>query len=237
MRDPIRTMIADVRATAFPSQRADDEGGGAAPFITISRMAGAGGNTLAQHLAQRLNEGQEGDAGWRVFDRELVELIARDHDISESLVATFGDTGRSWLTEALSGLQFSGNAPSEVKLYRKVAESVLALARMGRSIIVGRGGMFITQSLAGGTHLLIVAPLEHRVRHMAELRKTTDAEAARYVRETDANRAEFYRRNWPDSPHGPESFTLTLNSAKMDEQEMAEAVLPLVKARQQQPTG
>ena len=41
---------------------------------------------------------------------------------------------------------------------------VRALAEVGRVIIVGRGGVFITRDLPGGIHVRLVAPREWRVR-------------------------------------------------------------------------
>ena len=63
------------------------------PFVTISRQAGAGGRTLAKHLAERLNAlaGGGGD-DWSAWDHTLVEKVSRDYDLSQALVAALEDS-------------------------------------------------------------------------------------------------------------------------------------------------
>ncbi len=229
MSDPVRVMLAEMRSSAMQrSKRPTGSSDVVIPFITISRMSGAGAHTLASNLADRLSRGQPDTDRWHSFDRELVDLIAADHQISQSLIDTLEDTGRSWLDSVLSGLKFSGNTPSELELYRKVAQSVLALAKAGKTILVGRGGVFITQDVPGGIHLLVTAPVEVRAERTAEMRDISLNEATRLIRDIDQNRADFYQRHWPGRPYGPESFMLTLNSAMLSEQQMVDTIVPLV---------
>ena len=104
------------------------------------------------------------------------------------------------------------------------------LARGGRSIIVGRGGVFITRDLPGGIHVLLVAPFEQRVQHMACRRELSGDEARKLVRDIDQNRQAFYRRYWPKQGLTAEAFTITLNAALMTDEQMVGAILPLVPA-------
>ena len=230
MSDVVRVILAEMRAEAMERSKKSKGRDEPQPFITISRMAGAGAHTLAENLARRLNAARTDGVSWHSFDRELVEMVARDHQISETLIESLEQTNRSWLSETLRGLKFADNTPSTTSLYRKVAESVLALARVGHTIIVGRGGGFITQALPKGTHVLVVAPIEVRAERMAASRNISQDEAARLIRQSDENRAAFYRQQWPDMPYRAETFTITLNSAMMSEQQMVDAVLPLIPA-------
>jgi hypothetical protein len=109
------------------------------------------------------------------------------------------DERPSWLEAALVGLT-SGDWPEEWKVYRRVAETIRALAEMGRVIIVGRGGLFITRDMPGGIHLRLVAPLEHRVATTVTATGASKECAASIVREKDRNRQSFYRRHWPNHP-------------------------------------
>lgn len=93
---------------------------------------------------------------------------------------------------------------------------------------MGRGGVFITGDLPGGVHVRLVAPHQQRVEATARRLGVPPDEAARWVHEADRNRAIFYRRYWPYKHLVPETFTVTLNTAGLSEDQMAAAVLPLV---------
>jgi hypothetical protein len=203
----------------------------ALPFVTVSRQAGASGGTFARELVRKLNAAG-GDATWTCWDHELVEKVSAEHDVEAAVVEMMEDRKHNWLVELLEGL--SGDTrrhPEELKVYRRVATTIGALAVAGHAVIVGRGGAFITAGMPGGIHVRLVAPLEARIAHRAKKRNLTLKEAAASVGETDRNRDAFYHRYWPEKPLGPESFTLTLNSAAMSLEEMVDCVSGLVHAR------
>lgn len=201
------------------------------PFVTVSRQAGASGGLFARELARRLSAA--GAADWSCWDHELVEKVSAEHDIEAAVVEMMEDRNHSWLIALLEGLSGDSHRhPEELKVYRRVATTIGALASAGHAVIVGRGGAFITASMPGGIHVRLVAPLADRIARRAERQGMSLKQAAASVAETDRNRDAFYRRYWPDKPLGPESFTLTLNSAAMTLEEMTDCVAQLVNLRQ-----
>lgn len=229
----LRSMSAAVRAAELLELRPDetaDRPVRPAPFITISRQAGAGGRSLAQRLVRRLNDAHPGILPWTVWDNELVHKVAEENHLPENLVASIEDRRPSWLHEALSGIAFEDDPanPDEFKVYRRVAVAIRALARMGRVIIVGRGGAFVTRELPGGIHLRLVAPLKDRVAHYGRRYLLSAEDAAEQVRRIDEARAAFYRRYWPGKPLTPETFTATFNTASVPEDRLVEAIVALV---------
>ena len=201
------------------------------PFVTIARQAGAGGVTLAQVLVKHLNEPDPPKQPWGAFDRELVERVAADHQISASLIDSLGEASSSWLSEFFAGLRFSdkGQLANELQVFRRVAQTIRALAQVGRVVIVGRGGAYITRNMPGGVHVRLVAPLEHRIKASAERHQLSQAEAADHIRQFDQNRQAFYKRYWPDQTQGPELFTATLNTSDLDEDQLIECITPMIR--------
>jgi cytidylate kinase len=234
-RDTLADLLASIRAGLYAQQQ--NALGAAArqppqPFVTISRQAGAGGRTLAKALAERLSEVDPSDRPWAAWDGELVEKVASEQRIPASLIESLDLEGprRTMFREFLESLlaQRPQDDLDEFQVYRIVARTVRALARAGRSIIVGRGGVYATSDMPGGVHLRLVAPLQDRVRHMAELLHVPERQAAREVERIDRHREEFHRRYWHDKALLPEIFTLTLNTAAASERQMVECVVPLV---------
>jgi len=205
------------------------------PFVTISRQAGAGGRTLARRLGERLDAlaigvGDDRERAWSAWDHELVEKVAKEHDLSQGLVGALEDSRHQWVQDFLAGFS-AGSAklhPEEFKIYRRVAHTIRGLANLGGAIIVGRGGVFITRDLPGGVHVRLVAPLADRIENMAHRLDVSTAEATKWVKDVDHNREAFYRRHWPGKELTPETFTITLNTAGLTEEQMVSAVMPLI---------
>ncbi len=231
MSPNMRPIAAAIRSTGIaprPHQTADEHGQEAVGFITISRQAGAGGTTLARALQEALNGRGQTEPPWRAFDRNLVEQIAQDKSIPSHVVDSLEDHSHSWLKDLLTGLWVNEPNAEELTLYRAVAAAIAALAREGHAIIVGRGGVFVTAHIPGGLHLQLVAPLEARVQHMAELRDVCEDEARKLVKTIDENRQAFYRRYWPRVQKGSDLFTATFNTAQLSEEQIVNMVLALM---------
>jgi hypothetical protein len=235
--DTFDRMLAAVRAGLYLQQQRAEAEARRRPspsLVTISRQAGAGGLTLAYALADHLDATDPADRPWAVWDRELVEKIAQDEHIPVPLIDSFetGAPHRTLFQEFLASFSVKDSPEDldEFQVYRRVAHTIRGLARAGRAIIVGRGGVYATQDLRGGVHLRLVAPLQDRVTHMARLMNVPEEQAAVEVRRIDKYRDAFHRRYWPDKALLPEIFTLTLNTAAMDEGQMVQCVLPLLPA-------
>jgi hypothetical protein len=113
-----------------------------------------------------------------------------------------------------------------------VASTVRALALVGRCVVVGRGGVYATADLPRGVHVRLVAPLPHRIERTQRLRGLSAKEAAAEVNRIDRHRETFHRRYWSDKALLPEIFTVTLNAAQVEDERMADCILPLIGSTQ-----
>ena len=188
----------------------------------MARHCGAGGSDVAERVAERLNWLHRSEPPWRGYDRELVEKVAEDHELSTAMIETLTDDRRTWLSDTLGG------GPGEMALLRRVAATVRALAEAGRCIIVGRGGVFITRDMPGGMHVRLVAPREFRVRRKAAEWAVSEAEAGSRIRKIDENRRQFYQRYFPDAKMSSETFALTINTEAVPEDKQIELLLSLI---------
>jgi len=198
------------------------------PFITISRQAGAGGRTLAIKLAESLNQRDPGELPWNVWDQELVERVASEHRLPIEKIQALEESRPSWLEEALGSLVVSAPVTSEQAIYRQVALTIRTLCEMGRVIVVGRGGNFITAALPAGLHLRLVAPFSQRIAWIARTMNLSPKQAAAWVADKDAARDAFYRRYFPRRPLTAESFTATYNTAAIEVERLIESIVALV---------
>lgn len=198
------------------------------PFVTISRQAGAGGNTLKDCLVDRLREIDKADPPWTGFDHELVGKVAQDHHLSTPLLETLDEANHSYLNELFGSVLTNKPEPSELAVLRRVAKTIRALAQVGRVVIVGRGGVFITEGMPAGVHIHLVAPLEDRIDATARSRGISQENAAAWVDRIDRNRQAFYHRHWPQRSLDAAAFTVTFNTGQLSDEQIVDAVIPLI---------
>jgi cytidylate kinase len=192
--------------------------------ITISREAGAGAVTVAELVGQRLTAAETAPSPgpWAVFDAKLAEQVLKDHQLSPELARFMAEDARlpvESIVEEILGLH-----PSGWTLVQDTTKTILRLAGLGRSIVVGRGGNIITARLPNVFHVRLVAPLVTRIRHAAEYYHLSEAEAAKFVREKDQARRRYVRRYFNAEIDEPTLYDLTLNSGRMGFVRAAEVI-------------
>ncbi|MCP4761357.1 MAG: cytidylate kinase-like family protein, partial [archaeon] len=126
------------------------------PFISISREYGCGGFEIASIISEKLNNEYKAEPPWAAYDKNILEQLSSDMGLSTELAETLTADARNQITELFS-YAFS-NLPSQLQVYKKLAEIVRTLATKGNVIIVGRGGNILTQDMKGGLQVKIVAP-------------------------------------------------------------------------------
>jgi cytidylate kinase len=227
-------LLASIRAILYAQQQSPQAARcssvATSDFITISRQAGAGGRRFACRLAERLNAEGPSERPWSVWDRELVEQAALEHHLPEALISQLESYHHSAFDEILAALFPVDGLPDldQRQLYRRVASTIRGIARAGKAIIVGRGGVYATHDMTGGVHVRLVAPLQSRTKRMAELRNVTEKQAAADIHRLDAEREAFHRRFASAGVRMEDAFTIVLNTAMAEEEALVNCVLPLV---------
>jgi cytidylate kinase len=185
------------------------------PYVTISRLSGSGGSSIAQLLAEEL--------GWRVLDRELVEGLARELELDPRRLELMDETRTNWLRDTIFNLLDSKLVlqDSYVTLLGRVM--VLA-AHKGRVIFVGRAGNLVLPR-DGGLRVRIVAPRPWRIQRIADRENLGETAASERVATLDAARSDFVRRHFKVEADDPAAFDMVLDAAALGE----EGVVTLVK--------
>jgi DNA-binding transcriptional ArsR family regulator len=163
--------------------------------ITISREAGAGGRTVAELLGLRLTAAEKTPAPspWVVFDANLAKQVLEDHMLPPNLERFMTEDAQLLPVEAIVE-EVLGLHPAGWTLVQHTTQTILRLAGLGRTILVGHGSNIITARLPEVFHVRLVAPLTTRIRHAAEYYHLSETEAAKLVREQDQARGRYVRR-------------------------------------------
>jgi cytidylate kinase len=200
--------------------------------ITISREAGAGGITIAELLAQRLTAADQTPAArpWAVFDANLAKQVLEDHRLPPNLEKFMAEDARlpvEAIVEEVLGLH-----PSAWTLVQHTTKTILRLAGLGNSILVGRGANVITARLPNAFHVRLVAPLAMRVRHAAGYYRLSEAESAKLIREQDQARRRYVSRYFNAEVDDPTLYDATLNTGRLGFARSAEAIAQLALQHQ-----
>lgn len=183
--------------------------------ITIARQLGAGGGAVATRLAERL--------GWRLLDRALVERIAEELHVApeqveacDERVETFVERLGHYLSEGFPEVLPVAVLPplSPEATARAARRIVAALVDEGPAVVVGHGAQCVLQGNARAFHVLVHAPVAHRVAQARERYRVDERAAAERVRDSDAARRAYIRehfsRDWLDAT----LYQLTVDTAR-----------------------
>lgn len=200
------------------------------PFVTLSRQAGAGAETVAHLLADRLNtRGHEDEHPWMVFDKNLIEKVLADQDLPQE-IAQLVHEDKDTTVEAILG-ELLGLHPSMWTIFHHTSDTILKLARIGRCIIVGRGGNIITARMKRGVHVRLVAPEEVRLSHLRSHFKLEEKEALKYLREHDAGRRRYLKTNFDRDIEDPLLYDAVINTGMLGFEKTADVLAAMVAAK------
>jgi cytidylate kinase len=204
----------------------------ALPVVTISRQAGAGGVSVAQKLAQYLQQHDTRAAcPWTVFDKRLVEKMLEDHKLAENVARFMPDEIYSEIRDTVEELL--GLHPARWTLVEKMSETILHIAQMGNAILVGRGANVIIGFVPNAVHVRLVGAYERRVRYCQAFYNFTAEQAAGFIKQTDQGREHFLKRHFGRDIDDPRLYHLVINTDVVTHDEAASIIGRLVLNRQQ----
>lgn len=201
-------------------------------MVTVSREFGSGGGDLAVRLADRLR--------WRLVDRDLVHAVAERLGLPEAEVAERDEHVEGiaeWVGACLADtfpemlLPPPPRPPVDHRTVRVLVEATLReAAESPPLVVVGHGAQCIFAGRPGTLHVRVWAPLEERVRRVAERLGLGGEEARIRTLEEDAARREYLRRHYGSDIAAERHYDLIVNTGRVGVEAAAEALAGLVRA-------
>ncbi len=211
-----------------------DRGGALSPpmmpcalSVALSREAGARGGAIGRRVGQKL--------GWQVFDQELLEYMAQDAVVRQSVLDNLKPAAIEWAEERLQQLLGEQNLSQNPSILA-LARVVLALGALGDAVLIGRGSGFILPR-ASTLHVRLVAPLEERIAYMSQWQRLPMDEAAEMVRVRDERRVEFLQTHFHRHGGDVHQYDMLLNTSLLGEEVCAELIVTAAQARLAQMTA
>lgn len=183
--------------------------------VTFSRQAGSGAWLVARELAGLLDQ-RAPDEGvkWTVFDKELVEKVLEDHNLSKQLAEFMPEDRVSMLNDMIT--EILGLHPPSWTLARSTSDTILKLAELGNVILIGRGSVIITAKLPHVLHVRLVGSIEHRIRRVMEQLKLDRKAAAEFIEKADRGHARYVREHFKTEIENPLLYDLVINTDRIE---------------------
>ncbi len=197
-----------------------EEQAAVAPFIALSRAIGSGGSQVATQLGEQL--------AWPVFDRELLQNMAGDDQMRKHLYELMDERDVSWLEDTVRWL-VQGELRRDDYFYR-LSETVLALARKGPAVFLGRASDLILPR-DRGLRVQITALPATRAQALKDRMNTSETMARTEVERIDRERVEFRRKHFGANANEPANFDLSISLDYFDTAQAVELILAAMRLR------
>lgn len=172
------------------------------PFtVCFSRKIGVGALEIADLLGEKL--------GMRVVDRQIVEYIAGNAQLSEKTVSFFDERYSGRMDELLS-MAFGEKAFIKSDYSRHLFATLFSVAGLGPSIIVGRGAHLVLprdRVLA----VRIIGSEMYRLGRLMRLIHLDEEEARRKLNQTDREQRDFFKKVYGKKDASPYEFDMVVN--------------------------
>jgi len=199
--------------------------------ITISSQFGAGEITFGKSIAKRL--------GYTFADREIIQRIAREANVSANWVESFEQEAGSKVSRMISRMVSQPKVEQVLRDERGYLDEQIYLdylvlivsqaADEGNVVIMGRGSQYILKGHPETRHILLVDAFQNRVKFTMADRKITEKQAVRLVTNEDQRRAALYRRLGKQDYESPLLYHLVLNMGGIDQSTAIDIVVELME--------
>ena len=191
------------------------------PYIAISREAGAGGSAVARRVGELLH--------WEVLNREILDDMADKFKLPRDMVGVVDQTTSNWIIEVF-GKWLDPRLVTRSEYIVHLGQLVLLAAQHSSKVFVGRGAQYFLPA-DRGVSVFLVAPLAMRIERIREVHSCSEAEARRYIRDTDRIRRDLIKCHFNHEIGDPHLYDLVINRTHISLDAAAELVVKECRQR------
>ncbi len=200
------------------------------PVITISRLTGCDGREVAAELVAQLNI-RFNTNRWKWVDKDIIYHAAHELRTDTQRIETFYQGyGMTDISQMI--MAFSGSFVTDSSVKKAIREVVLSIARDGYAVIIGRGGVAITNNMANALHVRLVAPMYWRVQNVMKKKGMIIEKAEAYTVETDEKRNKLITDFLDKKPLSLDYlFDVTLNRSSFNIEQISSLIMTMYESK------
>jgi len=198
-------------------------------IINVGRQLGSGGHDIGRMLAL--------DFGARYYDRELLNLAAKESGFSEKLFEAHDE--RKGFLRGLFNIQAAH--VSEGSLYRTgftqenlfqfQSEAVRKAAQEGACVFVGRCADYILRDFPNTVNVFITASMAYRIEQIANKQHISHEEARKFIEQKESRRAAYYNYYTGKKWGAAESYDLCIDSSVLGLQQTEKLIAEFIRKK------
>ena len=181
-------------------------------IVTIGREFGTGGRKIATELAQLL--------GVKLYDRQLLEPIREEHNLTQEEVDHIKAVKPSWWYENVSQ-----------DLYNEEEALVRELAEKESCVILGRTGFHIFRENERAFKVFLRADRAFRLDKVARRLNIDEESADKLIDRVDEARENFTKTFSGKTRYDARNYDLVLNVTGLDPLQVARFIAQCVQSR------
>ena len=198
-------------------------------IICVGRQLGSGGHDIARMLAL--------DFGAKYYDRELLNLAARESGFSEKFFEQ-NDEQRG-IFRSLFHLHASHvsdnnlyqNNFSQESLFKFQSDAIHKAADEGSCVFVGRCADYVLRDRQNVVSLFITASLDFRIQQIMAKRKFDAIAARKFIEQHEAKRASYYNYYTGKKWGAAESYDLCIDASVLGLQATEKLIANFIRER------
>jgi len=184
-------------------------GGTEIEYITIGRLVGAGGAEVARILSDQMK--------WQFYDRQILEYMSKNMKVHVRLLTSLDERTVGWIGDRLMPFLARKTKDEHIKqmrYFQHLGEVLLALAKHGRAIILGRGsGLILPREK--GLSVFVTAPFELRCKRYAGEKRIGLEEATSFMKKSDRHLRRFIKDFLGKNLCDPLDYDIVFNTEKI----------------------
>lgn len=185
--------------------------------ITISRQLGAGGGEIGRRVAGKL--------GYALVNRETLTEAAEKYGLLKTEELASIDEIKPRFLESIFGAR-------RTDYFDILSAAVYDSAAKGKVVIVGGGAQIFLKDVPGVLHVRVTSSLNRRVKNIAQRYKVDGEKALKIVRDSDRNRAHFFKTVFDADWNHPDYYDIVLRADKLDVEMAAGIIVQASKVKE-----
>ena len=186
--------------------------------ICFSREIGVGALEVADILGEMM--------GYRVVDRQLIEHISEEAQLSEKTVQIFDERYPGKMNECLTYL-FGEKAFIKSDYTRHLFSGIYAIAGLGPTIFVGRGAHLVLPR-ENVLAVRLICSRQYRVKRLARILKAKEEDVEAKLNQLDKEQKNFFKRVYgKKDAYSPHEFDMVINCDYIKEPKMVAEIVAL----------
>jgi cytidylate kinase len=201
------------------------------PLITVSRQAGCSAKEIASHFYKTINRNiKDPKNRWKCVDKDIILNAANKLDLDPKKIKhVFNSPKKSTMDEIIESL--AHRYYKSDKIIRNTIVNVMKeYAERGKTIIVGRAGVALSQHVKQSFNIRLMAPLDWRIEQISKKHGISEEDAKKYILEMDYQRRAliegFYGKKLEDS-----MFDIIFNCKSISKKDIVHCSLGLMKKK------